>query len=274
MVPTVVCDFTGLKDVTKIWPSGTHSRVMHAGVLEVCRPFQFMLRSDIIDADYWLQNPWNGVFHCIEKRMLFNASGTRKKTSSYCAMIDPRPFRQFDHKRRWLAEHYQFVPALVWSNGCETHSDMGLQGSQWGGQWWPMIINAWVPAWNIFHQYDPDLFWGMCPALVVNGGRPWPVHRSRIYMLTNEILDAEEAEDAEAEDAEDEAEAEAEAEGKGEGKKAEPSEMGESTATPPSEGTAPSESTHWSSSQSSASWQHVEPAPSESTQSSWRFEEV
>ena len=174
---------------------------------------------------------------------------------------------QFDHRRRWVAEHYPYVPVLVWSNGsCQTEISSGSGGRYDAGcQWWTMIINPWFPAWNTFHQYDPDLFWGMCPALAVNAGRPWPVHRDRIYALTNQILyGSEEAEDAE----------EAEAEGKGEGKKAEPSEMGESTATPPSEGTAPSESTHWSSSQSSASWQHVEPAPSESTQSSWRFEEV
>ena len=37
--------------------------------------------------------------------------------------------------------------------------------------------------------YHDDLFWGMCPALAINGGRPWPVHRDRIRVLTDRILE-------------------------------------------------------------------------------------
>ena len=96
------------------------------------------------------------------------------------------------HHDFWrLAEGFHYVPVLVWSDGsCQTEisSGMGPNGAGHGCQWWPMVINPWTPAWNIFGQIDPNLFWGMCPALAINGGRPWPVHKDRVRVLTNRIL--------------------------------------------------------------------------------------
>jgi len=52
-----------------------------------------------------------------------------------------------------------------------------------------MLINGWAPAWNIHGVIDDDLFWGMCPALAVAGGRPWSVHRDRLWVITDRILE-------------------------------------------------------------------------------------
>ena len=104
-------------------------------------------------------------------------------------MIDPDRFMHFDHDRRRLAEAFHYVPVLVWSDGsCQTEISSGFGNAVGQGQWWPMIINPWTPAWNIFGQIDPNLFWGMCPALAINGGRPWPVHKDRVWVLTGRIL--------------------------------------------------------------------------------------
>ena len=186
LVPSRVCCATGLTDVTELWPAGTSEGVMIHSIESILLPFDRMLRTQM-PCDFWVQNPWLGVFDCLQRRLLWNAARTRKKTSSYSAMINPDRFMHFDHHRRRLAEHYQFVPVLVWSDGSnQAEISTGLGGGDC--QWWPMIINPWTPAWNIFGQIDANLFWGMCPALAINGGRPWPVHKDRVRVLTDRIL--------------------------------------------------------------------------------------
>ena len=188
--PSSVCCATSLKPVTELWPAGTSEEVMIHAIGSILLRFESMLQTEI-HHDFWVQNPWKGVFDCLLRRLLWNAARTRKRTSSYSAMIDPGRFMHFDHDRRRLAERFHYVPVLVWSDGsCQTEisSGMGPNGVGHGCQWWPMVINPWTPAWNIFGQIDPNLFWGMCPALAINGGRPWPVHASRVRVLTNRIL--------------------------------------------------------------------------------------
>ena len=172
-------------------------------------------------------------------------------------MLNMAPFAQFDEYRQWHAMHYHFVPALVLSDG----SCSNLHGPFVGDthQWWPMLINGWVPAISpISGQCDHDLFWGMCPALAINGGRPWPVRRCRIFVLTNDILEPEESTTTASASPRKKARAE--------------SEAGESTAPPESEAgesmslIAPSIAGSWESTitpSTADSWALLEPATPE-----------
>lgn len=194
LVPSAVCGATGITDVTELWPAGTSEVVMIHSIESILLRFERMMRTEI-HHDFWVQNPWLGVFDCLERRLLWNAArSSRKKTSSYSAMInpvDPCRFMHFDHHGRWLAEHFHYVPVLVWWNAdCKNEflEPLGNGIAVGQGQWWPMIVNPWTPAWNIFNEIDPNLIWSMCPALAINGGRPWPVHKDRLRVLTDRIL--------------------------------------------------------------------------------------
>ena len=93
-----------------------------------------------------------------------------------------------------MNEHL-LVPCMVWSSGTskmESSSPLGTAGD--GGDdasccWWPMLVNPWRPAWNgMTGRWDDETAWGSCLALGVNGGRPWPVHRTRLAILSGHLM--------------------------------------------------------------------------------------
>ena len=190
--PASMCDVGGLTDVTRLWKPGTPQRDMIRSIETILRPFECMLKNQL-PHDFQLQKPFQGIFSTLEDRLVWNASRIRTRRREMFAMVNPMTcFRhgQSDHQR-WLAEHFQFVPVIVWSNGttqCEISSSLSECPSL-DGRWWPMIINPWQDAWDFSGVPHDDLYWGMCPALAINGSRPWRVHRERIRVLTDLILE-------------------------------------------------------------------------------------
>ena len=81
------------------------------------------------------------------------------------------------------AQQDPMVPAIVWGRGDHgLRQPLGVGDDTWC-QWWPMLINPWRATWE-----GDETRWGECPDMAIYHGRPWPVHLSRIFIITNHII--------------------------------------------------------------------------------------
>ena len=182
-----VADTTGLRTAASIgWT--------HQSICDWCKRFELQMKTEITDDHFWQTHPWRGLYSCLRDRLMCNMSRCTKKTHVFRYIVQP-PFGTTSLSAHALAmNEHLLVPCMVWSSGTskmESSSQLGTAGV--GGDdasccWWPMLVNPWRPAWNgMTKRWDDNTAWGLCPALGVNGGRPWPVHRTRLAILSGHL---------------------------------------------------------------------------------------
>jgi hypothetical protein len=150
---------------------------------------QFILRFErdfvirITDPVYWHQNPWDGLFDGIRHRLAYNyARSARKKTTGYYEMLRRRA------DLGPLACQNPTAPCLVW--GQPNHSlalprqDIELYDPQCC--WWPAIVGPWVPCGR-----SGLCLYVLCADNAVTASRPWEVHRDRIFIITDDVANAD-----------------------------------------------------------------------------------
>ena len=137
--------------------------------------FEVQCLTRIIDPLYWQQHPWNGLFDCIRNRLAYNGARTRKRTTGYWDMM------RTAHQP--LATTNPTVPCMVWGRADHSLASERLPGydDQWC-MWWPMICNPWTICPGFL-----NCRWCLCVDNTITSSRPWPVHMSRIYIITDEF---------------------------------------------------------------------------------------
>ena len=179
------------------------SSVIHVAPQEVCQCAQFNSATDaawhteslqsylkhfeaqcltrIIDPAFWNQHPYRGLFDCLRNRLAWNSRlCARKRTTGYWEIMAP------------VVQHGQVgmdnptVPCMVWGRADHTLAKDRFHDvdGEWC-QWWPMLCNPWrlCSTWGVI-----DCYWCLCADNAITGSRPWPVHRTRIFIITDELF--------------------------------------------------------------------------------------
>ena len=78
-----------------------------------------------------------------------------------------------------VAHGKHIVPAMVYGPADHSLRYQVGQGETPYSQWWPMLVNHWNQCGE-----HPNCFWCLCVDHAITASRPWPVHRSRIHILS------------------------------------------------------------------------------------------
>ena len=151
---------------------------------ELLRQFMLGFEYDFIhrirDPAYWQQHPWEGLFDGIRHRLLFNMMrSARKKMIGYWEMTKIRV------DLGQLAMQNPSVPCLIFGRPDHSLASSRLDAEQHDQScsWWPAVCNPWVPCgWCLL------CLWVLCADNAVTGSRPWEVHRTRIFVITDDFL--------------------------------------------------------------------------------------
>lgn len=189
-VPMEVCQVTGLQCVTEAgWT--------YAKVKSTLSSFENQMRTEM-PYEFWLAHPWEGVYASLAKKAVWNWQRCSKRRAGFQAMLSSyvAPPMPTPHMHPGMNDvgpwNFPLVPSMVFGQGNHNLEQPCGYGDDDGcSEWWPVVINPWVEAWSsIGGRRAPGCFWGMCVSLALTGGRPWAIHRTRIYVVTNHILGA------------------------------------------------------------------------------------
>ena len=125
------------------------------------------------DPDYFRRHPYTNVYDFLRLRLTWNADRCSKKRAAFDFMVDPpAPAPRQSGK---------LVNAAIYSRGSSSKdSQTPLLDCEPGSKWWPVIIRQ-----HSGHSghIDSAVVPFYCPALAGNGGRPWWVHTSRVWLV-------------------------------------------------------------------------------------------
>ena len=142
--------------------------------------FEYDFTHRISDDAYWQHHPWDGLFDGIRHRLFFNMMrSARKRMTGYWEMTKMRA------DLGQLAMQNPSVPCLIFGRPDHSLASPRLDGEQHDQScsWWPAVCNPWVPCgWCLL------CLWVLCADNAVTGSRPWEVHRTRIFVITDNFL--------------------------------------------------------------------------------------
>ena len=168
--PRAICEHSGLGSVTEChWDEEL--------IKSFLKDFEINFLMRITDPMYWHRHPWNGLFDGIRNRLFYNCENTRKKRWSYWEMMRR-------NNGNLLSAQHPSVPTLIWGRADHSLSFARLDAELMDpdSQWWPGLVNPWVAA-----GADGCSRWVLCADNAVTGSRPWEVHMSRIFVITDDL---------------------------------------------------------------------------------------
>ena len=171
--PLAVCSCCGVSSATEAhWDEDKIRRYI--------RPFEesFISRTLCWEPHYFTMHEWNGLFDAIKHRSLWNLKKTTNKRWGYWEL------HGIPQQHGPLAVMHPMVPCMIW--GKADHS-LGLPREDWENNdqwhsWWPAMCNPWT-----YCGADGQALWAMCADNACTGSRPWKVHRTRVYVITDDI---------------------------------------------------------------------------------------
>ena len=175
-----VADAVGLGKASDL--KGWHSQYF----AQFSAEFRTMLQREQCDSAFWQSYPWDGLYSCLRNLLMWNYQRCQKKRSSFedVCRTPTAPGSAAHH----------FIPCAFWGTGMSKLASCRplSEGDDAPCAWWPMLVSPWhAPSGWIFGETEAavaDWRWGVCPALAANGGRPWPVHVSRLYVITGHLM--------------------------------------------------------------------------------------
>ena len=186
-VPDVIAGLCGIESVSSCgW---TH---------EQCRLVLSFFEAQILGEfghEFWRSHQWMGVFAALAHKAAWNYRRCGKKTAAYQAMLGnyvaplPLPGQGMPQQGEW---NYPLVPCFAWGKGNhDLEKPCGVGDEDGQSSWWPVIVNPWIDAWGKHAGWSiqvPGCVWMICVSLACTNGRPWPVHRSRLRVVTDHIM--------------------------------------------------------------------------------------
>ena len=124
------------------------------------------------DQSYFAQHPYTNVFDFLKNKLSWNAAMCAKPRSGFDSML--------------LAPSQSgLMNAVIFSKGeSNMESQTPRKDYEPESYWWPVVVKC-VPGWNVLtSRWDVALIFFYCPSLAANGGRPWCVHVSRVWIIS------------------------------------------------------------------------------------------
>ena len=124
------------------------------------------------DHSYFAQHPYTNVFDFLKNKLSWNAARCAKPRSGFDSML-------------MAPSQGGLMNAVVFSKG-ESNMEAQTPRKDYEPEsyWWPVVVKC-VPGWNVLtSRWDVALIFFYCPSLAANGGRPWCVHVSRVWIIS------------------------------------------------------------------------------------------
>ena len=121
---------------------------------------------------YFAQHPYTNVFDFLKNKLSWNAAMCAKPRSGFDSML--------------LAPSQSgLMNAVIFSKGeSNMESQTPRKDYEPESYWWPVVVKC-VPGWNVLtSRWDVALIFFYCPSLAANGGQPWCVHVSRVWIIS------------------------------------------------------------------------------------------
>ena len=175
-MPYAACEETGLPAIE--WDNAMIGKFL--------RPFELQCSCGATQ-DFWENNgPFTTVYSSLRNMLRWNARKTTKKTAGFTALTGPPGPKASPTESVCDG----LANAVVWAQGCsDVESCTPYTGGETSCQWWPVLVRPWSPGWSpVDGCYHDDLMYYYCPAMAINGSRPWNIHRSRVWLVARARL--------------------------------------------------------------------------------------
>ena len=140
------------------------------------------LQAECWQLDYFRQHPYTDVYNFVRSRLHWNAARCYKRKSDFDCMLGP-PAPQLASVAN--LQSGDLVEAAIFSKG-QSNMESQTPRRDWEpeSRWWPVVVRL-VPGWNVLTgRMEIFLVPFYCPSLAANGGRPWYVHISRVWLVS------------------------------------------------------------------------------------------